>query len=355
MKGWDADLRLVFWETTAGCNLRCIHCRRLDVLDTISQGDLTTAEGKELIEGIRRVGSPILVLSGGEPLMRPDLFELATYAVEKGLTVSLATNGTLIDDPMAWRIRAAGIRRVAISIDGADASTHDAFRQQPGSLAKALEGFQCLKALGMSLQINCTITTHNVHQVEDLYALAVRLGVDALHVFMLVPVGCGMTIAETHMLPAETYEEILLWLWQKSQEGKLHVRATCAPHYFRIIRQQARRDGRPLGLSRDGFAAMTKGCLAGTAVCFVSHKGEVFPCGYLPVTAGNVRAQSFEGIWTGAPLFARFRDPGLLEGKCGICEFKHVCAGCRARAYSATGNCFAEEPYCIYQPLPRIC
>jgi heme b synthase len=346
----DHALRLVFWETTSDCNLTCRHCRRLDVDAEAARNDLTTDQAKKLIAGIREVGRPILVLSGGEPLMRPDLFELAGSARDAGLPVALATNGTLIDDAMADRIVAAGIRRVAISIDGADAATHDDFRGLPGSLQQALEGFDRLHRRGMSMQINCTVTQHNVHQLDRLYDLALSHGADALHLFMLVPVGCGVQIAETNMLSAGRYEQVLRWLHKRGHEGKLQVKATCAPHFYRILQQEAEKSGGRLQGPREGMAAVTRGCLAGLGVCFVSHTGEVFPCGYLPVSAGNIRAQPLAEIWRNAEVFEQLRDFDALVGKCRVCEFTPVCGGCRARAYHATGNYLDEEPYCSWRP-----
>ncbi len=356
------DLRLVFWETTAGCNLECVHCRRIDVSKQLMQNDLSTDEARQFVEGLAAFAKPILVLSGGEPLFRPDIFTIAKHAGQCGLTVALATNGTLITETVAGKIVDAGIRRVAISIDGADETTHDSFRRQPGSLAAALNGFRHLKKLGMSLQINCTVTKHNVDQVDLLYDKVVALGADALHLFMLVPVGCGVQIAESNMLPAEEYERVLNWMYDKSKLRQLHLKATCAPHYFRIMRQRAASEhirieathshGKPQGSGHNhDMSAMTKGCLAGSAICFVSHSGEVFPCGYLPVSAGNVKKQSLREIWDCAEVFQRLRNPDELEGKCGCCEFKKICLGCRARAfYEADGNYMAEEPYCLYEP-----
>jgi radical SAM protein with 4Fe4S-binding SPASM domain len=369
------EIRLLFWETTAGCNLECIHCRRLDVSQELMKSDLNTQEALQFVRNLASFAKPILVLSGGEPLFRPDIFQIATHARDQGLTVALATNGTLIDERMANAIVDSGIQRVAISIDGADEVTHDSFRRQPGSLAAALNGFRHLRRLGMSMQINCTVTRHNVHQIETLYASARELGADALHMFMLVPVGCGVQIAESNMLPAEEYERVLNWMYDKSKERALHLKATCAPHYFRVMRQRAAAEhvhieashshGKPEqqhghGHGHQGnhgqgggpnMAAMTKGCLAGSAICFVSHSGEVFPCGYLPVSAGNVKRQSMQEIWEHSEVFGRLRDVDELEGKCGLCEFKKVCLGCRARAFYAThGNYMAEEPQCVYEP-----
>jgi len=362
------QLRLLFWETTAGCNLECVHCRRLDVSRELMKNDLSTEESFRFITDLAEFAKPILVLSGGEPLFRPDIFDIATHARDRGLAVALATNGTLITEPVAQKIVAAGIRRVAISIDGADETTHDNFRRQPGSLAAALNGFRNLKRLGMSMQINCTVTKHNVHQVDTLYAMARDLGADALHLFMLVPVGCGVQIAESAMLPAEEYERVLNWMYDKSKLSELHLKATCAPHYFRIFHQRRAEDkivvaavpaahphsraaGTAATTTRPGMEAMTKGCLAGSAICFVSHTGDVFPCGYLPVSAGNIKRQSMADIWNNSPVVQRLRDDDQLEGKCGCCEFKKVCMGCRARAfYEEDGNYMAEEPYCIYEP-----
>ena len=372
------ELKLLFWETTAGCNLECIHCRRLDVSRQLMKNDLTTDEAQQFVRDLAGFAKPILVLSGGEPLFRPDIYEIAMSARDCGLPVALATNGTLIDARVAHRIATSGIQRVAISIDGADEATHDNFRRQPGSLAAALRGFRNLRQRGMSMQINCTVTKHNVHQIEKLYAMAVELGADALHLFMLVPVGCGVQIAESNMLPAGEYERVLNWMYDKSKAGQIHLKATCAPHYFRVMRQRGAEERRtrseggqdqgiargsthsssfaphsspgPRGVHPQGMAAMTKGCLAGSSVCFVSHTGEVFPCGYLPVSAGNVRRQHVRDIWHGSEVFARLRDMDGLEGKCGLCEFKRICLGCRARAFYATGNYMAEEPCCVYTP-----
>lgn len=373
------QLRLLFWETTAGCNLECIHCRRIDVSRQLMKDDLSTEQAFAFITDLARFAKPILVLSGGEPLFRPDIFQIARFAKGCGLPVALATNGTLITDAKAQEIVDAGIQRVAISIDGADATTHDNFRKLPGSLDAALNGFRHLRRRGMSMQINCTITRHNVHQIERLYAMAIEEGADALHLFMLVPVGCGVQIAESNMLPADEYERVLNWMYDKAQLGEVHLKATCAPHYFRVMKQRgtaARRaaagagatsaplhgasagghphgvSGHPKGVHPTGMAAMTKGCLAGSAICFVSHTGEVFPCGYLPVSAGNIRRQSMQEIWDRSTVFERLRDDDQLEGKCGLCEYKRVCMGCRARAfYAEHGNYMAEEPFCLYEPV----
>ncbi len=383
--------RLTFWEVTNGCNLRCIHCRAT-ATELASPLDLPTTKALSLIKQISQYANPILVLSGGEPLFRADIFDLARYATDCGLRVALATNGTLVTREIARKIVDSGVRRVSISLDGANAATHDAFRGIPGAFRAALEGFRNLKELGMSLQINMTIARHNAQELPAVLDLAKSLGADALHTFLLVPVGCGVNIAAEQMLPAEEYETILNWFYDRAQEGGIELKATCAPHYFRVARQRRAAErrastvppsnifkapapeprphtigpgeitlpasvglalhphSRPTPGHADGFQAMTKGCLAGSAVCFISHQGEVYPCGYLPVLAGDLRKQSFAEVWETSPVFQLLRETDNLKGKCGLCEFRNVCMGCRARAFSATGDFLDAEPFCIYEP-----
>ena len=347
-----SSLRLVFWETTKACNLNCRHCRAVPQA-SLGPTEMQTPEALALMDQIAEVARPVLVLSGGEPLFRPDLFTLGAYGVKLGFRMALATNGTLIDRAVADRVVATGFSRVAVSLDGAKAGTHDLFRNLPGSHARALDGISALRKAGMSVQINSTIAKHNVAELPDLLRLALDLGADALHLFMLVPVGCGVEIAPTEMLPAGEYERVLHWFDEQSKTCPIDLKATCAPHYFRIMRQRAKEERIRITPETHGFEAMTKGCLAGSAVCFVSHKGEVYPCGYLPVSAGNVRKQHFRDIWESAEVFRVLRDEDNLQGKCGYCEFRRVCMGCRARAYGCTGNYLDPEPYCVYEPRSR--
>jgi radical SAM protein with 4Fe4S-binding SPASM domain len=375
-------LRLVFWESTTGCNLECIHCRRLDVSHELSRQDLTTEQSLAFIRSLPETGRPILVFSGGEPLMRRDLFTLAQAATDIDIPIALATNGTPVTAEIAQRIKDVGFRRVSISFDGPDPVTHDRFRG-PGAFDASVAGFKLLRRLGVSMQINTTVAQHNYRKLDETYKLALDLGADALHVFMLVPVGCGATLDESIMLKADEYEKALNWIYDRSLEGKLHLKATCAPHYFRVMRQRAKESGTPMphhahphknmggpanghghaGGGHPGHAApsghgahadmsaMTKGCLAGQAVCFVSHAGEVFPCGYLPVSSGNVTKIPFPTIWRESQVFADLRDDTKLEGKCGLCEYKKVCMGCRARAFAEEHDYLAEEPNCNFIPL----
>ena len=398
--GEENKPRLIFWEVTKGCNLRCIHCRA-SATELSSPSDLSTEKALKIIDQIAAFAHPILVLSGGEPLFRSDIFQLARYATDQGLRVALATNGTLVTKEVARMIVDSGVRRVSISLDGADALTHDTFRGIPGAFDAAVYGLRNLKTLGMSVQINMTIARHNARQLPRVLELAKSLGADALHTFLLVPVGCGVDIAAEQMVAPEEYEEMLNWFYDRSLEGEIELKATCAPHYFRVVRQrraaerraaetatlpklapaEARHvpgiaasemmmpgstgiDLKPKGSQSRGPAAhpgghpsglntMTKGCLAGTGVCFISHEGEVYPCGYLPACAGELRNQTFAEIWKNSEVFKQLRDTGNLKGKCGCCEFRNICMGCRARAFAATGDYLDEEPFCAYQPRMR--
>ena len=229
--------RLVFWEVTKGCNLRCVHCRAT-ATELASPSDLPTAQALEIIDQIAAFANPILVLSGGEPLYRPDIFQLARYATDKGLRVALATNGTLVTKEVAQKIVDAGVKRVSISLDGANAETHDSFRGIPGAFDAAIYGFKNLKELGMPVQINMTIAKHNAAELPAVLEMVRGLGADALHTFLLVPVGCGVDIAESQMVAPEEYERILNWFYDQAAMGDIELKATCAPHYFRVVRQR---------------------------------------------------------------------------------------------------------------------
>ncbi len=341
--------RLIFWELTKRCNLQCRHCRA-EAEDFACGDELTFSEITGAIDGIADNYSPILVLTGGEPLYRADVFDIAEHAAARGLPVALATNGTLIDDEIAQRIKNTGIRRVSISIDGKDPGAHDDLRGIPGSFDLALAGARKLREKGVEFQFNTTVTRRNVEDINEILELSEREGAAALHIFMLVPVGCGAEISETDMISKQKYEDVLNWFYDRSKETSLEFKATCAPHYYRLIRQRANEEGRTLNLETDGMAAMTRGCLAGSGVCFISHVGDMQPCGYLPLVAGNIRKKSFREIWEESELFHDLRDFNRLEGKCGACEYRAFCGGCRARAYFADGNYLSEEPYCVYMP-----
>ncbi|MBI4055380.1 MAG: radical SAM protein [Elusimicrobia bacterium] len=339
------DLRRVYWEVTAGCNLRCIHCRRTDVLTQGAPEELTTEEAKKLIQDLALMGGPVLVFSGGEPLFRKDILEIAAYARARGLPVAMATNGTLVRKEVACAIKEAGIYYASISLDGAKPATHDAFRGL-GNFERALRGFLHLQEVGIKVQINFTVTRGNVHELSEMVQLANSFGACALYLFLLVPVGCGVQIADSQMLSPQEVERWLLWVFEDGKKSSLPIKAICAPHYYRVEKEDGRSAPEDAPLSR-------KGCLAGIHMCFVSHKGEVFPCGYLPVSAGNVRRKSLQDIWESSQVFDQLRDANLLTGRCGACPYKVLCGGCRARAYYTHGDVLAEEPYCTY-PSPTF-
>jgi heme b synthase len=301
------------------------------------------------IDEVAALGSPILILSGGEPLVRDDVYDLARYGTDQGLRVVLATNGTLLDPDVVLKMKAAGIQRVSVSIDGSTAQTHDGFRGVPGAFGKAMQGIKALREGGLGFQINTTITRRNLDQIESILKLAQDVGAEALHIFLLVPTGRGESLVDEE-IPAGDYETVLRWFYDQKKTAGLELKATCAPHYFRIMRQKAAKEGLEINMENFGYEAFSRGCLGGISFCFVSSTGDVQPCGYLPVLAGNIREKGFRAIWEDSELFNSLRDYDLLKGKCGICSYRDVCGGCRARAYAATGDYLAEEPYCIYVP-----
>ena len=346
--GHAAALRLVAWEITRNCNLACMHCRASATQGPYT-GELDTPAAYRLLDQIAEVGSPIVILTGGEPLLRPDIFEVAAYGTGKGLKMVMAPNGTLITAPIAQKMVRAGIQRISISIDGATAESHDRFRGVDGAFEGALQGIRFARQAGMAFQINTTITKTNLDQIPLIQQLAVDLGAVAHHIFLLVPTGRGKYIVDQE-ITAEEYERTLNWFYDQRGKTPLQLKATCAPHYYRILRQRAKADGQPVTPQTCGMDAVTRGCLGGTAFCFISHRGTVQPCGFLHVDSGDVTQRSFAEIWNTSEVFTSLRDFDQLKGKCGCCEYKRVCGGCRARAYEATGDFMAEEPLCNYRP-----
>jgi len=344
----NSKLSIVAWEVTRSCNLACVHCRASSLHGPYAD-ELTTEEGKRLLDDIAAFARPVIILTGGEPLLREDVFELAAYGTAKGLRMVLATNGTLVTPDAAKRMLASGIQRVSISIDGMDAERHDAFRGVPGAFAGALRGIEALKSAGMEFQINTTITKANLDQIKGLLDLAVKLGAAAHHIFLLVPTGRGKEMADQE-ISAQDYEKTLHWFHDRGLECAIQLKATCAPHYYRIFHQRKKGKAVKGGGEPDALHAMTRGCMGGSSFCFISHRGQVQPCGYLELDCGRIRERGFREIWEGSAVFRELRDLNLYKGKCGRCEFIKVCGGCRARAYEATGDYLAEEPYCVYEP-----
>ena len=344
----EATLRLVAWEITRNCNLNCVHCRAAATMGPYS-GELDTRSAFRLLDQMRELGQPIVILTGGEPLLREDIFDVAKYGSEKGLRMVMAPNGTLITEENARKLADSGIKRISISLDGSTKESHDKFRGVDGAYEGALRGIEHAKKAGIEFQINTTITKANLEQIPDIQKLAVDLGAVAHHIFLLVPTGRGKYILDQE-ITAEQYEETLNWFYDQRDKTPLQLKATCAPHYYRILRQRAKKEGKKVTFESHGLDAVTRGCLGGTGFCFISHTGIVQPCGFLNLECGDVTKDSFANIWRNSKIFNDLRNYDQLKGKCGDCEYKGVCGGCRARAYEATGDYLAQEPLCSYVP-----
>jgi heme b synthase len=341
-----SELRLVAWEITRSCNLACIHCRASAERGPYPN-ELTTDECRKVLDDIASFSDPIIIFTGGEPLLRRDIFAILRHGQGLGLKMTMAVNGVLLDEAIARKLLDDGIQRISVSIDGATARTHDAFRNVPGAFEGAMRGIAAARKVGLPFQINTTITKINLHEIPDILNLAVELGAVAHHIFLLVPTGRGKELEEQE-IPPEEYERTLNWFYEQREKVSLQLKATCAPHYYRILRQRAAEEGRRVTLETHGMDAVTRGCLGGVAFCFISHVGTLSPCGYLELDCGNVRREGFRKAWEECSIFKDLRDFSKYEGKCGGCKYVKVCGGCRARAYARTGNYLAEEPYCVY-------
>lgn len=341
--------RLIALEVTRSCNLDCIHCRAAASKGPY-ENELTTEEIFRILEEIKEVSQPVIILTGGEPLLREDIFEIAKKCVGLNLKPVLATNATLINEKIAKKIKDSGIARVSISLDGASSKTHDDFRKMPGAFEGAIRGIEVLKKTGIPFQINTTVTGINVEELPKIHELTIKLGAVAHHIFVLVPVGRGKEISK-ESISSEKYEEILNWFYERRGKSQLQLKATCAPTYYRILRERAKAEGKKVTFDTFGLDAVTRGCLAGTGFCFISHRGIVQTCGYLEIPCGDLRTQTFKDVWENSEVFNNLRDFTKYKGKCGKCEYIRVCGGCRARAYEATGDYLEEEPLCVYEPI----
>lgn len=340
--------RIIAWEITRSCNLSCAHCRAAAEFGAYP-GELSLEEIKAVIDDIASITNPILILTGGEPFMRPDIWDIIDYAHEKGCMPVIGTNGTTITEDIARKMGEHGITRMSVSLDFPDAARHDIFRGQEGSFEEAVRGIKRAQEHGVGVQINTTVTKQNAETLEEIHDLALELDAVAFHPFLLVPTGRGESLRDIELTPEE-YEEVLTWAYYKQKTSPLHFKPTDSPQYYRIAHQKAREEGSRVTAEQYGLEAMTRGCLGGITFCFISHVGDVQPCGYFDMQLGNVKEQPFSEIWTNSKVFADLRDYSLLKGKCGACEYKGVCGGCRARALSATGDYMDEEPYCAYIP-----
>jgi radical SAM protein len=345
---------IAIWEVTQACDLACVHCRASAQPDRHPM-ELSTDEGKQLIDQIAALEVPVFVLTGGDPIKRPDLFELIGHARSVGVRVSLTPSATpLLTKDIVTRLKEAGLARLAVSMDGASAETHDAFRGMFGSFARTLDAVRWATEIGLPVQINTTFSRRNIAEIDEIVALMEKLKITLWSVFFLVPTGRGKL---NDLLSANEFESIFEKVYRLSKAASFDIKTTEAQHYRRFVLQQRvaeRKSGVDTssvhGRSSDEIGRAPRGLNDGKGFVFISHKGDVFPSGFLPLSAGNIREQDLAVIYRDSPLFRDLRDTSKLEGKCGSCEFKEICGGSRARAHALTGNPLAEEPCCSYVP-----
>lgn len=344
---------IAIWEVTQACDLACVHCRASAQPDRHPL-ELSTEEGRGLIDQIAEMRVPVFVLTGGDPIKRPDLFELIGHARSKGVRVSLTPSATpLLTRDVIVRLKNAGLARLAVSLDGASAETHDAFRGMSGSFARTLDALQWANEIGLPTQVNTTFSRRNIGEIDAIVALMERLQITLWSVFFLVPTGRGKL---NDLLNADEFEQVFAKLHSLSQSASFDIKTTEAQHYRRFLLQQRiteRKAGKSTAKSEkvaDEIGRAPHGLNDGKGFVFISHTGEIFPSGFLPLSAGSVRKQPLGTIYRESPLFRNLRDTSKLEGKCGACEFKQICGGSRARAYALTGNPHGEEPCCSYVP-----
>jgi radical SAM protein len=339
---------IVIWEATQACELACVHCRA-SAQTSRHPLELDTAEAKELIDQIVEAAPPVFVITGGDPLKRPDLFELIDYAIAKGLRTAVTPSVTSLLDPSTIRrFKEAGVARMAVSLDGSNATVHDDFRGVPGSFHSTLRAIRHAQECGLPLQINTTYSRRNYDDLSGMIELVRELPIELWSVFFLVPTGRG---EKEEMLNALQCERVFAELFALSKQVRFGIKTTEAMHYRRYVMQHESHGFPASGadLVRNGNRA-PRGINDAKGFVFVSHLGSVFPSGFLPLAAGNVRTERLLTIYRESTLFQALRDSSLLEGKCGACEYRNICGGSRARAYAMTGDVFASDWSCIYVP-----
>jgi radical SAM protein len=357
---------LVIWETTQACGLACRHCRA-SARPLRDPGELTTVEGFRVLDEIAAMGTPLVVLSGGDPLNRPDLMELVRHAKTRGLRVATIPAATeALTREVVFDLKAAGLDQMALSLDYPRPALHDDFRGVPGAFARTLAAAGWAREAGLPLQINTTVAAETAPYLEEMAALVEELGVVFWEVFFLVPVGRGQVLTA---LPAPQHERVFDLLYRTQKKGRFIVKVTEAPHYRRHVAQRERRaEGAPGSasgpVSMPGLLTTSegpghtvglapRGVNSGNGFLFVSHRGEIYPSGFLPVSVGNVRSRSLCDAYRGSEVFRALRDPARLLGRCGRCEFGSICGGSRSRAFALTGSLFASDPWCTYEPRTR--
>ncbi len=347
----------IAWEVTRACAYACVHCRA-DAQPQRHPLELTTEEGFQLIDRLAAFGNhPILIFTGGDPMMRRDLFDLIAYATEKGLRCSLTPTATAL--PTKERLqkaRDAGIRRIALSLDAPRPAIHDDFRKVAGSWQRTMDILHRAHDVGLSVQVNTTVAKHNAHILPEMVPFIEEVGAVQWSVFFLVPTGRGQI---DWMISPEEHERIFNWLYDLAQEAPFDVKATAAPMYRRVAIQRKRQElgeDAPIAFQgagfqyADGLNRPTKGVNDGNGFLFISHIGNIEPSGFLPIVAGNVRKDDVVEVYRNHPLFKDLRDPDKLKGRCGVCEFRDVCGGQRGRAYGVTGDYLETDPACVYVP-----
>lgn len=362
---------IVIWETTRACDLKCVHCRA-EAIPERHPDELTTAEAKTLLDQVREFGQPLLVLTGGDPIKRPDVYELISYGDDLGLRMTMTPSGTPLMTPeVIQQCQDAGLMRMAISLDGPTKEVHDAFRKQEGSFDWTLNILRWCRDIGLSTQVNTTITRYNIEHIDALCDLMEEVGISLWSVFFLVPTGRGQADDE---VSGKEYERVFERMYELSKTCSFDIKSTAAPHYRRVIMQHAvaaKRAARAAGETPangggqskmltpgvgfslgDGVGRAAKTVNDGNGFVFISHTGEVYPSGFLPVSGGNVRQESLVQIYRHSDLFVRIRDFDQLKGKCGVCEYRNICGGSRARAYGMLGDYMESEPLCDYTPGP---
>ncbi|MCU7557791.1 TIGR04053 family radical SAM/SPASM domain-containing protein [Macrococcus capreoli] len=358
---------IVIWEVTRACELHCLHCRAEAQVNR-NPYELSTDEGKALIDDIAQMDGPMLVFTGGDPLMREDIFELAAYAVNRGVRVSMTPSATPnVTKENMQRAKEVGLSRWAFSIDGPNKQIHDHFRGTEGSFDLTMNAIQYLKALKMPLQINTVISRYNIDYLEEMAQMVEDLGCVLWSVFFLVPTGRGK---ESDMVTPAQHEEVFRFLNKLRKTASFGIKTTSAQHYRRVVLQEQIREMKKSGTfdaikyedslttmdinTIDGLGRAPKGVNDGNGFVFVSHLGHVYPSGLLPVSCGNIREKPLSDIYVNSPILQNLRNPDLFKGKCGMCEFRYVCGGSRSRAYAVTGDYMESEPYCVYQPKQWI-
>lgn len=353
---------IVIWEVTQACDLACIHCRA-EAQPHRNPLELSREEGFKLLDEVKRFGNPLFVITGGDPLKREDVFDFIEYGVKIGLRMAMTPSATpLLTRDNIFKCVDKGLSRMAISLDGATAASHDRFRQVTGSYQLTMNAVNSAREAKLPIQINTTVTNYNKAELEEISQLVKGFDAVLWSVFFLVPCGRG---EEKDDITGEEYEEVLNWLYEKSLVMPYNIKTTAATHYRRVILQRKKAERQATGereggnfqgpgfaMFKDGMHRAPRGVNDGNGFVFISHMGEIYPSGFMPISAGNVRKDSLVNIYREAPLFKDLRDEEKLKGKCGACaEYKKVCGGSRARAYAVHGDYLAEEPKCIYQPL----